>query len=91
MTTSQSQLALPLAALFVAFLGALIARPLLSCVPSMTIDLGVKVLSEADRSDWSEPQGADHEGRAKSSGERDPRDDEQKPDKRRGQSGRVGT
>ena len=41
------------------------------CVPSMTIDLEVEVLSEADRSDRSEPQGADREGSAESSGERD--------------------
>jgi len=56
----------------------------------MTIDLEVKVLSEADRSDRSEPQGADREGSAESSGEQDLRGDEQKPDSRRGQSGRVG-
>jgi hypothetical protein len=56
----------------------------------MTIDLEVKVLSGTDRSDRSEPQGADREGSAGSSGERDLRGDEQKPDRRRGRSGRVG-
>jgi hypothetical protein len=56
----------------------------------MTIDLEVKVLSETDRGDRSEPQGADREGSVESSGERDLRGDEQKPDTRRGQSGRVG-
>jgi hypothetical protein len=40
-------------------------------VPSMSIDLEVKVLSEADRSDRSEPQGAVREGGAESSGEQD--------------------
>ena len=62
----------------------------LRCVPSMTIDLEVKVLSETDRSDRSEPQGADREESAESSGGHDPWGDEQKPDRRRGQSGRVG-
>jgi hypothetical protein len=62
----------------------------LHCVPSMTIDLEVEVLSEADRSDRSEPQGADREGSAESSGERDLWGDEQKPDGRRDQSGRMG-
>ena len=56
----------------------------------MTIDLEVEVLSEVDRNDRSEPQGADREGSAESSGERDLRGDEQKPDNRRGRSGRVG-
>jgi len=56
----------------------------------MTIDLEVKVLSGVDRDDRSEPQGADREGSAESSGERDLWGDEQKPDRRRGQSGRVG-
>ena len=37
----------------------------------MTIDLEVEVLSEVDRNDRSEPQGADREGSAESSGERD--------------------
>jgi hypothetical protein len=50
----------------------------------MIIDLDVKVFSETDRSDRSEPQGADHEGRAESSGERDLTGDEQKPDSRLG-------
>ncbi len=61
------------------------------CVPSMIIDLEVEVLSEADRSDRSEPQGADREGSAESSGERDLRGDEQESDRRRDRSGRVGT
>jgi hypothetical protein len=56
----------------------------------MTIDLEVKVLSEADRSDRSDPQGDDRERVAESSGEQDLRGDEQKSDKRRGRSGRVG-
>jgi hypothetical protein len=56
-------------------------------VPSTTIDLEVKVLSEVDRDDRSEPQGADREGSAESSGERDLWGDEQKPDTRRGHSG----
>jgi hypothetical protein len=56
----------------------------------MTIDLEVEVLSEVDRNDRSEPQGADREGSAESSGEHDLRGDEQKPDRRRGQSGQVG-
>ena len=60
------------------------------CVPSMTIDLEVRVLSEADRSDRSEPQGDDRERVAESSGEQDLRGDVQKPDMRRGRSGRVG-
>jgi hypothetical protein len=56
----------------------------------MTIGLEVEVLSGADRSDRSEPQSADREGSAESSGERDLWGDEQKPDRRRGDSGRVG-
>ena len=36
----------------------------------MTIDLEVEVLSEVDRNDRSEPQGADREGSAERSGER---------------------
>jgi hypothetical protein len=57
----------------------------------MTIDLEVEVLSEADRSDRSEPQSLDREGWAESSGEHDLCGDEQKPDRRRDRSGRVGT
>lgn len=70
--------------------GVQAAPPFRICVPSMTIDLEVKVLSEVDRNDRSEPQGADREGSAESSGEHDLRGDEQKTDTRRGQSGRVG-
>jgi hypothetical protein len=40
-------------------------------VPSMNIDLEVEVLWEVGRNDASEPQGADREGSAESSGERD--------------------
>ncbi len=60
------------------------------CVPSMTIDLEVKVLWGVGRNDPSEPQGADREGSAESSGERDLRGDVQKPDRRRRHSGRAG-
>jgi hypothetical protein len=74
-----------------AALAALFSRfERLTCVPSTTIDLEVKVLSGVDRSDRSEPQGEDCEGLAESSGEHDLRGDEQKPDIRRGGSGRVG-
>jgi len=61
-----------------------------SCVPSMIIDLEVEVLWEVGRNDPSEPQGADREGSAERSGERDLWGDEQKPDSRRGDSGRAG-
>ena len=54
------------------------------CVPSMIIDSEVKVLWEVGRNDPSEPQGADREGSAESSGERDLWGDEQQPDMRRG-------
>ena len=57
------------------------------CVPSMNIDLEVKVLWGVDRNDPSEPQGDDRERIAERSGERDLRGDEQKPDRRRGEKG----
>ena len=50
----------------------------------MIIDLEVKVLWEVGRNDPSEPQGADREGSAESSGEQDLWGDEQKSDMRRG-------
>ena len=59
-------------------------------MPSMIIDLEVKVLWEVGRNDPSEPQGDDREGIAESSGERDLRGDVQKPDERRDDSGRAG-
>ena len=42
----------------------------LFCVPSMTIDLEVEVLSEADRSDRSEPQGVTVRKALKAAGNR---------------------
>src|SRR5687768_3612734 len=54
-----------------------------SGVPSMTLDLEVKVLWGVDRSDPSQPQGEKRERLAESSGARDLRGDEQKPDTRR--------
>ena len=57
----------------------------------MIIDLEVEVLWEVGRNDPSEPQGADREGSAESSGERDLWGDEQKPDSRQGDSGRAGS
>ena len=60
-------------------------------MPSMIIDLEVEVLWEVGRNDPSEPQGADREGSAESSGERDLWGDEQKPDSRQGDSGRAGS
>ena len=59
-------------------------------VPSMNTDLEVQVLRELGREDPSEPPGADREGSAESSGERDLRGDEQQPDLRRGGPGRAG-
>jgi hypothetical protein len=59
-------------------------------VPSMTLDLEVKVLWEVDRNDPSQPQGDDREGVAESSGARDLRGDVQKPDRRREDLGRAG-
>jgi hypothetical protein len=56
----------------------------------MNIDLEVEVLWGVGRNDPSEPQGADREGSAESSGERGLWGDEQKPDRRRGESGRAG-
>jgi hypothetical protein len=53
----------------------------------MTIDLEVQVSSEADRSDRSEPQGADREWSAESGGERDRWGDEQIPDRGAGNQG----
>jgi len=53
----------------------------------MNIDLEVEVLWGVGRNDPSEPQGTDREGSAESSGERDLRGDEQKPDRRQGESG----
>ena len=50
----------------------------------MNIDLEVEVLWGVGRNDPSEPQGADREGSAESSGERDLRGDEQQPDMRQG-------
>ena len=64
--------------------------PVLRCVPSMTIDLEVKVLWGVGRNDPSEPQGENRERLAESSGERDLWGDEQKPDMRRGRPGRAG-
>jgi hypothetical protein len=61
-----------------------------ACVPSMNIDLEVKVLWRVGRNNPSEPQGEDRERIAESSGERDLRGDEQKPDRRRSESGRAG-
>ena len=57
----------------------------------MIIDLEVKVLWEVGRDDPSEPQGADREGSAESSGKQDLWGDEQEPDRRRGRSGRAGS
>ena len=59
-------------------------------VPSMNIDLEVKVLWEVGRNDPSEPQGDDREGIAESSGEQDLCGDVQESDARRGESGRAG-
>ena len=59
-------------------------------MPSMNIDLEVKVLWGVGRNDPSEPQGDDRERLAESSGERDLRGDVQKPDRRRRYSGRAG-
>ena len=56
----------------------------------MIVDLEVKVLWEVGRNDPSEPQGADREGSAESSGERDLWGDEQQPDSRQDDSGRAG-
>lgn len=56
----------------------------------MNIDLEVQVLWEVGRNDPSEPQGADREGSAESSGEQDLRGDEQQPDMRQDDSGRAG-
>jgi hypothetical protein len=50
----------------------------------MNIDLEVEVLWGVGRNDPSEPQGDNRERVAERSGERDLRDDEQKPDRRRG-------
>ena len=61
--------------------------PRFARVPSMNIDLEVKVLWEVGRNDPSEPQGADREGSDESSGERDLWSDAQKPDVRPGESG----
>jgi hypothetical protein len=72
--------------------GAMVAAaapPHLS-VPSMNIDLEVEVLWGVGRNDPSKPQGADCEGSAESSGERDLRGDEQQPDTRQADSGRAG-
>jgi len=59
-------------------------------VPSVIIDLEVKVLRGVGRNDPSELQGDNRESVAERRGERDLRGDEQKPDKRAG-SGRAGT
>jgi hypothetical protein len=67
-----------------------IAGVFCSCVPSMIIGLEVRVLSEVDRDDRSEPQGGDREGATESSGERDLRDDVQESDVRRDASRRAG-
>jgi len=56
----------------------------------MSTDLEVKALWEVGRNDPSEPQGDDRERVAESSGERDLRGDEQKPDMRRSGLGRAG-
>ena len=56
----------------------------------MNIDLMEEVLCGVGRNNPSEPQGADRERSAESSGERDLGDDEQKSDWMRGDSGRVG-
>jgi hypothetical protein len=63
------------------------ASPALLCVPSMNIDLEVKVLWGVGRNDSSKPQGDNREGVADRSGERDLRGDEQEPDIRRGRPG----
>ena len=66
------------------------ATPAHFSVPSMNIDLEVEVLWGVGRNDPSEPQGADREGSAESSGKRDLRGDEQQPDMRQGGLGRAG-
>lgn len=59
--------------------------PRFSGVPSMNIDLEVEVLWGVGRNDPSEPQGADREGSAEGSGERDLWGDVQEPDMRQGE------
>jgi hypothetical protein len=66
------------------------AAGLVHRVPSMTIDLEVKVLWGVGRSNPSEPQCDNREGVVERSGERDLWGDEQKPDMRRGESGQAG-
>ena len=56
----------------------------------MNIDLEVEVLWEVGRNDPSQPQGADREESAESSGEQDLRGDVQQPDMRQRDSGRAG-